>query len=145
MPESTTSKATASALTGNPAANWALYAFSCSLVTSIPPRPHMWLSAPCQPGSTPKLSPVSATTATLNIMTNAIVAEGLIKRFGPVTAVDGIDLHVKEGTVFGLLGPNGAGKTTTVRILATLLTPDEGHATVARLRRGPPGATRSAS
>ena len=64
-------------------------------------------------------------------MTNAIVAEGLTKRFGPVTAVDGIDLTVKEGTVFGLLGPNGAGKTTTVHILSTLVTPDEGHATIA--------------
>jgi energy-coupling factor transporter ATP-binding protein EcfA2 len=56
-------------------------------------------------------------------MTNSIVAEGLTKRFGTVTAVDGIDLAGKEGTVFGLLGPNGAGKTTTVHILATLVTP----------------------
>ena len=64
-------------------------------------------------------------------MTNAIVAEALTKRFGQVTAVDGIDLQVKEGTVFGLLGPNGAGKTTTVHILATLVTPDAGHATIA--------------
>ena len=64
-------------------------------------------------------------------MTNAIVAEGLTKRFGTVTAVDGIDLTVKEGTVFGLLGPNGAGKTTTVHILSTLVSPDAGHATIA--------------
>jgi oleandomycin transport system ATP-binding protein len=64
-------------------------------------------------------------------MTNSIQAEGLTKRFGTVTAVDGIDLRVKEGTVFGLLGPNGAGKTTTVHILSTLTTPDEGHATIA--------------
>jgi oleandomycin transport system ATP-binding protein len=64
-------------------------------------------------------------------MTNSIVAEGLTKRFGTVTAVDGIDLQVKEGTVFGLLGPNGAGKTTTVHILSTLVSPDEGHATIA--------------
>ena len=64
-------------------------------------------------------------------MTNSIQAEGLTKRFGPVTALDGIDLTVKEGTVFGLLGPNGAGKTTTVHILATLTTPDEGRATIA--------------
>jgi len=64
-------------------------------------------------------------------MTNAIVAEGLTKRFGPVTAVDGINLEIKKGTVFGLLGPNGAGKTTTVHILSTLVTPDEGHATIA--------------
>src|SRR5215203_1124782 len=55
--------------------------------------------------------------------TNAITAE--------VRALDGIDLNVAEGTVLGLLGPNGAGKTTTVRILATLLKPDAGRATVA--------------
>jgi len=63
-------------------------------------------------------------------MTNAIVAEGLTKRFGPVTAVNGIDLQVKEATVFGLLGPNGAGKTTTVHILSTLATPDAGKVTI---------------
>src|SRR5438270_2150587 len=60
----------------------------------------------------------------------AIVAEGLRKRFGDVVALDGIDLEVAEGTVFGLLGPNGAGKTTAVRILATLLEPDAGRAEV---------------
>jgi oleandomycin transport system ATP-binding protein len=64
-------------------------------------------------------------------MTNSIVAEGLTKRFGTVTALDGIDLTVTEGTIFGLLGPNGAGKTTTVHILSTLLTPDAGRATIA--------------
>jgi len=64
-------------------------------------------------------------------MTNSIIAEGLTKRFGPVTAVDRIDLQVKQGTVFGLLGPNGAGKTTTVHMLATLVAPDAGRATVA--------------
>ena len=65
---------------------------------------------------------------------NAIVAEGLTKvyrtRKSEVRALDGLDLTVTEGTVLGLLGPNGAGKTTTVRILATLLRPDAGHATV---------------
>jgi ABC-2 type transport system ATP-binding protein len=65
----------------------------------------------------------------------AITAEGLVKiyrsRAGEVRALDGLDLTVPEGTVLGLLGPNGAGKTTTVRILATLLQPDGGHATVA--------------
>ncbi len=65
-------------------------------------------------------------------MTDAIVAEGLVKTFkGGVRALDGVDLRVPEGTVLGLLGPNGAGKTTTVRILATLLRPDAGRATVA--------------
>ncbi|MFD1538384.1 ATP-binding cassette domain-containing protein [Nonomuraea guangzhouensis] len=66
-------------------------------------------------------------------MPPAIVAEGLVKRYGDVVALDGIDLSVPQGTVFGLLGPNGAGKTTTVRILTTLLKPDGGHATVAGL------------
>jgi oleandomycin transport system ATP-binding protein len=63
-------------------------------------------------------------------MTNAIVAEGLVKRFGDTTALAGVDLAVRTGTVLGLLGPNGAGKTTAVRVLATLIRPDEGHATV---------------
>jgi len=66
---------------------------------------------------------------------DAITAEGLVKiyrsRKSEVRAIDGVDLIVPEGTVLGLLGPNGAGKTTTVRILATLLKPDAGHATVA--------------
>jgi ABC-2 type transport system ATP-binding protein len=66
---------------------------------------------------------------------NAIVAEGLVKiyrsRKSEVRALDGIDLAVGEGSVLGLLGPNGAGKTTAVRILATLLRPDAGRATVA--------------
>jgi ABC-2 type transport system ATP-binding protein len=66
---------------------------------------------------------------------NAISAEGLVKvyrsRKNEVRALDGVDLEVPEGTILGLLGPNGAGKTTTVRILATLLKPDAGHATVA--------------
>ena len=66
---------------------------------------------------------------------NAITAEGLVKvyksRKNEVRALDGLDLEVKEGTVLGLLGPNGAGKTTAVRILATLLRPDAGRATVA--------------
>ena len=61
----------------------------------------------------------------------AIEIEGLHKAFGPVRALDGIDLEVERGTVLGLLGPNGAGKTTLVRILTTLLAPDRGRATVA--------------
>jgi oleandomycin transport system ATP-binding protein len=63
-------------------------------------------------------------------MTYSIIAEGLAKRYGDTTALDGIDLHVRTGTVFGLLGPNGAGKTTAVRILATLLKPDGGRAAI---------------
>jgi ABC-2 type transport system ATP-binding protein len=67
-------------------------------------------------------------------MTDAIVAEGLVKvyrsRKHEVRALDGVDLHVPEGTVVGLLGPNGAGKTTVVRALTTLLRPDSGTATV---------------
>jgi ABC-2 type transport system ATP-binding protein len=66
-------------------------------------------------------------------MTNAVVVEGLVKRFGENTALDGVDLTVSEGTVLGLLGPNGAGKTTVVRILSTLLMPDAGRAEVAGL------------
>jgi daunorubicin resistance ABC transporter ATP-binding subunit len=61
---------------------------------------------------------------------NAIAARGLTKRFGDVAALDGVDLEVPRGTVFGLLGPNGAGKTTAVRIFATVLAPDGGTAEV---------------
>jgi daunorubicin resistance ABC transporter ATP-binding subunit len=61
---------------------------------------------------------------------NAIEAKGLVKRFGDLAALDGVDLEVPRGTVFGLLGPNGAGKTTAIRILATVIAPDEGSASV---------------
>jgi oleandomycin transport system ATP-binding protein len=64
-------------------------------------------------------------------MNHAIHAEGLSKSFGATVALDGVDLSVPSGTVLGVLGPNGAGKTTAVRILATLLKPDAGRATVA--------------
>jgi ABC-2 type transport system ATP-binding protein len=64
-------------------------------------------------------------------MPGAIYAEGLVKTFGDVRALDGVDLDVPEGTVLGLLGPNGAGKTTAVRCLTTLLRPDSGTAVVA--------------
>ncbi|MER7957228.1 ATP-binding cassette domain-containing protein [Streptomyces sp. NPDC096030] len=64
-------------------------------------------------------------------MPGAIYAEGLVKTFGDVRALDGVDLDVPEGTVLGLLGPNGAGKTTAVRVLTTLLQPDSGKALVA--------------
>jgi len=64
------------------------------------------------------------------VTTNAIEVEGLVKHFGEVHAVDGVDLHVPRGSIVGLLGPNGAGKTTTVRVLTTLLKPTSGRATV---------------
>src|ERR671935_14799 len=60
----------------------------------------------------------------------AIRVEGLTKRFGELTALDGIGFEVPQATVFGLLGPNGAGKTTAVRILATVLQPDGGTAQI---------------
>jgi daunorubicin resistance ABC transporter ATP-binding subunit len=71
---------------------------------------------------TDELRPPAATTA--------IEIEGLRKSFGEVVALDGLDLQVETGTIFGLLGPNGAGKTTLVRIVATLLAPDAGRAAV---------------
>ena len=62
---------------------------------------------------------------------DAIVVDGLTKRYGEVRALDGVSFSVREGEVFGLLGPNGAGKSTTTRILVTLTRPDGGRATVA--------------
>ncbi|MEU9174251.1 ATP-binding cassette domain-containing protein [Streptomyces sp. NPDC048420] len=64
-------------------------------------------------------------------MTDAIVAEGLRKRYGDKDALGGLDLGVAPGSVHGVLGPNGAGKTTLVRVLSTLLRPDEGRVEVA--------------
>jgi len=74
-------------------------------------------------------------------MTDVIRASGLVKHYGQVKALDGLDLRVPEGTVLGLLGPNGAGKTTAVRILTTLLTPDDGIVEVAGIdvRANPEG------
>jgi ABC-2 type transport system ATP-binding protein len=63
--------------------------------------------------------------------TDAIVADGLRKRYGEVQALDGVSFSVREGEVFGLLGPNGAGKSTTVRVLVTLTHADDGRASVA--------------
>jgi len=60
----------------------------------------------------------------------AIEATGLVKSFGKTRAVDGVDLAVRSGSIYGVLGPNGAGKTTTIRMLATLLRPDAGTASV---------------
>ena len=81
----------------------------------------------CQPA----VRAVPAAAPTIIGMTYAIEAEGLTKRFGTTTALDGVNLAARRGTVLGVLGPNGAGKTTAVRILATLLRPDEGSARVA--------------
>ncbi|HSE72136.1 MAG TPA: ATP-binding cassette domain-containing protein, partial [Nocardioidaceae bacterium] len=64
-------------------------------------------------------------------MTDAVIAEGLVKHYKDVKALDGLDLRVPQGSVLGVLGPNGAGKTTAVRILTTLLTADAGRAEVA--------------
>jgi ABC-2 type transport system ATP-binding protein len=76
-------------------------------------------------------------------MTSAIQADGLIKHYGDVRALDGLAFSVEEGTVFGLLGPNGAGKSTTVKVLTTLARPDEGRASVANHDvLGEPGAVR---
>jgi ABC-2 type transport system ATP-binding protein len=60
----------------------------------------------------------------------AVQAEGLTKRFGKTEALRGVDIEIERGTVLGVLGPNGAGKTTAVRILTTLIPPDEGRATI---------------
>ncbi|MFB9329987.1 ATP-binding cassette domain-containing protein [Paenibacillus aurantiacus] len=60
----------------------------------------------------------------------AVEARGLVKTFGDNRAVDGVDLNVKTGSIYGVLGPNGAGKTTTIRMLATLLRPDAGSARI---------------
>ena len=62
---------------------------------------------------------------------DAIITRGLVRRFGTVRAVDGVDLRVPQGEIFGFLGPNGAGKTTIIRMLITLLTPSAGEITVA--------------
>ena len=64
-------------------------------------------------------------------MANPVEAEGLVRRFGDIVAVDGVDLVVEQGEIFGFLGPNGAGKSTTVRMLTTLLRPTAGTARVA--------------
>ena len=66
----------------------------------------------------------------MNDAAYAIETHGLVKRFGKTTALAGVDLTARTGRVLGILGPNGAGKTTAVRILATLLRPDDGSATV---------------
>ena len=85
-------------------------------------------------------------------MTVAVVAEGLVRAYGPVRALDGLDLEVDRGRVCAVLGPNGAGKTTAIRVLATLTDPDAGRAAVVghdvvrdaalvRARSASPGST----
>jgi len=66
-------------------------------------------------------------------VTDAVIAQGLVKHYKDVKALDGLDLRVPEGSVLGVLGPNGAGKTTAVKILTTLVKPDGGYAEVAGL------------
>lgn len=66
-------------------------------------------------------------------VTDAVIADGLVKHYKDVRALDGLDLRVPQGTVLGVLGPNGAGKTTAVKILTTLVSPDAGRAQVAGL------------
>jgi ABC-2 type transport system ATP-binding protein len=64
-------------------------------------------------------------------MRTSILTEGLVRRFNGLTAVDGVDLDIQQGEIYGFLGPNGAGKSTTVRMLCTLLAPTDGRAVVA--------------
>jgi ABC-2 type transport system ATP-binding protein len=77
--------------------------------------------------------PMTETESTQASPELAISVRGLRKSFGDVRALDGVDLEVPPGTVLGLLGPNGAGKTTAVRVMTTLLLPDEGEVVVAGL------------
>lgn len=85
----------------------------------------------------------SSQTVTTPASNNSIEARGLVKRYGDVVALNGLDLSVPEGTILGLLGPNGAGKTTAVSILTTLLEPDSGTATVSGADvAGAPGEVR---
>ncbi len=74
----------------------------------------------------------------------AVRVQDLVKRFGQVVALDGIDFEVPFATVFGLLGPNGAGKTTAVRVLTTIIAPDRGRAEASprrSMRPSPVGRT----
>jgi ABC-2 type transport system ATP-binding protein len=94
------------------------------------PRPAMNTKAPAEPGDglTRQVRDGRRTGLSAGPV---IETAGLRKRYGAVEALRGVDLRVEMGSIFGLLGPNGAGKTTAVRILTTLLPPDEGHARVA--------------
>src|SRR3954454_1327441 len=96
-------------------------------------RPHSRELLPNSPPIAKSGRELSLARPSVAVMTDAIVVEGLVKRFGDTTALDGVDLTVPEGSVLGLLGPNGAGKTTVVRILTTLLRADAGRAEVVGL------------
>ena len=74
-------------------------------------------------------------------MSVLVACDGLVKRFGPVTAIDGLTFEVPEGTVFGLLGPNGAGKTTAIRVLLGLAAPSAGATALLGARPGTPAFT----
>jgi len=74
---------------------------------------------------------VELTSDVATTVDSAVTAEGLVRTFDGTTAVDGLDLDVRQGEIYGFLGPNGAGKSTTVRMLCTLLAPTAGRATVA--------------
>ncbi len=86
---------------------------------------------PEQYGKAPEALPRTWSAAGATRSDAAIKAEGLVRRFGPHVAVDGIDLEVRPGEIYGFLGPNGAGKSTVVRMLCTLLGPSQGTARVA--------------
>src|SRR5262245_52945337 len=92
-----------------------------------------WHLRPSQRPGMDKLDPHDYAAASVETVPAdfAVETSRLHKRYGDVHALRGVDLHVEAGSVFGLLGPNGAGKTTAVRILTTLLAPDEGSARVA--------------
>lgn len=76
------------------------------------------------------VSSAKALSVNPDVTSLAVSARGLVKAFGDVRAVDGIDLDVPRGMIFAILGPNGAGKTTLMRMLATLARPDAGSATI---------------
>ncbi|HEX5967915.1 MAG TPA: ATP-binding cassette domain-containing protein, partial [Intrasporangium sp.] len=68
---------------------------------------------------------------------DVLVAEALVRRFGDLTAVDGVSFRIGRGETYGLLGPNGAGKTTTINMVAGLIAADEGSVTIAGERMDP--------
>src|SRR5262249_37898317 len=101
--------------------------------TAHPRRPYSGAHLSAHP-------PLTRYVAAMSSATNSIEAEGLVREFkGGIRAVDGIDLHVAPGEIYGFLGPNGAGKSTTVLMLTTLLPPTAGRATVAGFDVGSQG------